>query len=154
MKKSPFPNTHTFFTMDSDVLNLILVIIAILVGSLAVVAGILLLVWSHLFYSVQSVVIALYYVFFGVSIILLEIFWPPFLVNWAGFYTRWLGKGLFFIFLGFLILNEYDQFFLAAGIIIIIVGAVFVILHFANCGSPRPLKGDNTDSSPPKADDA
>jgi len=117
--------------------NIVLALLSITVGGLSTVAGLLILIYGATY--IKSVIIALYYIIFGLWIIALEIFWPVFLLSWVGFYSRWLGKGLFFIFLGFLIVDN-TGYWLAAGIIIIVVGAIYVILHFVKVGSPRPLR--------------
>jgi len=85
----------------------------------------------------------IYYCVFGVCSIILEIFFPYQLLSWLGFYARFLGKGLWFIFLGVLMMDPtiqdfHETYSFWAGLVLIVIGLVFCILHFI-VGSPQPL---------------
>lgn len=47
----------------------------------------------------KPIVLGVYLILFGAATIVMEIFFPPALASWFGFYGRWLGRGFWFIFL-------------------------------------------------------
>jgi len=116
--------------------NIILIVLSILVGILIIISGILI----AMSITFQGIIIGIFLIVFGLSIIILEIFFPMIILSWLGFYARWLGKGLFFVFLGCLILGPDVGYPLFAGIVVIAVGIVYIVLHFLPfCESPRPI---------------
>jgi hypothetical protein len=54
---------------------------------------------------------------------------PKAIIQFASFMFSLLGRGLFYIFLGCIILN-YNSLSLACGVIIILIGVVYCICHF------------------------
>ncbi|KAL7750091.1 hypothetical protein RI367_004606 [Sorochytrium milnesiophthora] len=103
-----------------------------LCGILLVIAGI----WSF-FPGVgdfKNIVIAAYAIFFGVIILLLEGNFHSGFVSHPSlsFLFTWSGRGFFYFFWGWLILLPvYYTFGFIAGVILIVVGLVYIIMEFA-----------------------
>ncbi|KYR00267.1 hypothetical protein DLAC_03430 [Tieghemostelium lacteum] len=108
--------------------SLAFVILSILVGALMLATGIYIFA-SSFWRSITSFVIGCYYILFGVFIILFEIIHIPQVQKFIAFYYYWIGKGLLFIFFGFLILQDHG-FFLFVGIVILVVGVLLCVMHF------------------------
>lgn len=66
---------------------------------------------------------------FGVITGLFEFKLPKAIIQFASFMFSLLGRGLFYVFLGCIILN-YNSLSLACGVIIILIGVVYCICHF------------------------
>ncbi|GAM20716.1 hypothetical protein SAMD00019534_038910 [Acytostelium subglobosum LB1] len=118
---------------------LIFTVLNILVGILIVASGIYYFVATDFWHFVTNFVIGVYYIFFGIMIVILEIVFPARILALFGFYTYWIGKGLFFIFLGLLIIRD-SGFLLFSGIVVLAVGLILCIIQFISAVSkPRPL---------------
>eukprot|EP01111_Echinosteliopsis_oligospora_P010449 TRINITY_DN3248_c0_g1_i3.p1 TRINITY_DN3248_c0_g1~~TRINITY_DN3248_c0_g1_i3.p1 ORF type:complete len:154 (-),score=32.90 TRINITY_DN3248_c0_g1_i3:63-524(-) len=125
-------------------INIVLVILGVIAGVFILVSGAMGIYPLH---SINQVVLCLYFILIGLAVIVLEIAMPAAWVSWLGFYSRWAGKGAFFIFFGFLILGPAG-YGLVAGIYVIVLGAVFIVLHFINkVPPPVPLTRRNEVSS-------
>eukprot|EP00727_Mastigamoeba_balamuthi_P008717 m51a1_g4468 hypothetical protein (145) ;mRNA; r:232289-233038 len=117
-----------------DLFNLLFAILSMIVGGFCIVVGIMWIIAVHTF---VSVLLSIYFFIFGLCIIAFEIFMPSLLQSWLTFYMRWLGKGLFFVYLGVIMLLPYEQtngrderpFYLVAGIFTIVVGCLYCLLQ-------------------------
>jgi len=129
--------------------NLLFIILSVIVGIVTVIAGVLYIITL----TFKSFVLGVYFCIFGLSTILLEIFFANALLSWFGFYARWVGKGFFFIFLGILILDTTIWYWLAIGVFNIVVGVLYIIINFIPAvGSPRPIRGhQGANTTPPNA---
>ena len=87
-------------------------------------------VWALLYFgsSFQGFVISVYYILFGIMIIFLEFVFPKRITPFIGFYFHFMGRGLFFIFLGCLLFFGGKKFHLYASILIFCVGALYVVM--------------------------
>jgi len=79
--------------------------------------------------SLQSVVIGCYVIIFGISTALLEFQIPPQVSRYASFLFSFLGRGVFYVFVGSILLHDH---FLRqiAGALIGIIGLVYIGLEF------------------------
>lgn len=72
---------------------------------------------------------------FGIYIVIVEIFMPSRLAGWMGFYVTWAGKGLFFIFIGVLLILPYqagvnpEVYYLIAAIYLFVVAVILIVLQ-------------------------
>jgi len=79
-------------------------------------------------------------------ILFVEIRLPTFITSYAGFLATFLGRGMWYLFLGCLILVPPENmppiqvFFFVAAIFCIVVGFIFILLQFiAAVDRPRPV---------------
>ncbi|KAI8338114.1 COPI associated protein-domain-containing protein [Chlamydoabsidia padenii] len=72
---------------------------------------------------------AVFCILFGIMTGLFEFKLPKSIIQFASFMFSLLGRGMFYIFLGCIILN-YNSLSLACGVIIILIGVVYSICHF------------------------
>ena len=95
--------------------------------------------------SFEGFFLPLYFLVFGLLIILFVIYAPPQLYASLIFYFNFIGRGLTFLFLGSVILTFGDDFSLATGIITIIISFIYLIFSiwtkFCNlqCSLPIPV---------------
>lgn len=80
-------------------------------------------------FSLQSIVIAVYMIIFGLAIALLEFQIPPQVSRYASFLFSFIGRGFLYIFLGCLILGSWTIQNIA-GAIVGGVGVGYVVLEF------------------------
>mmetsp|Transcript_16398 Transcript_16398/g.28142 ORF Transcript_16398/g.28142 Transcript_16398/m.28142 type:complete len:150 (-) Transcript_16398:648-1097(-) len=110
--------------------QLVFIILSIACGVLIIVAGVE-YITSETF---KGVLLGLYFFVFGLATIIMELFFPPSVASWMGFYARWLGKGLWFLFLGVLILekpnDKASNLLFWCGLVPIIVGVLYIIFFF------------------------
>ncbi|OAQ86935.1 golgi apparatus membrane protein TVP15 [Purpureocillium lilacinum] len=100
-------------------------IVNLAVGAITVMGGI----GSIFAFSLQGIVVGVYMIVFGLSIVLLEFQIPPQISRYASFLFSFLGRGIFYIFLGCLILGSHVLQKIAGGIVGI-VGIGYVVLEF------------------------
>mmetsp|Transcript_9375 Transcript_9375/g.29817 ORF Transcript_9375/g.29817 Transcript_9375/m.29817 type:complete len:126 (-) Transcript_9375:153-530(-) len=118
-------------------ISLFFVILSIVAGILIFIAGIF-GVQSNTF---EGIIVGGFLMIFGLSTIILELFFPPTLLSWLGFYSRWVGKGLWFIFLGFVVYSDNPLFNQISGIFLIVLGVIYALLHCARqVDAPQPIR--------------
>lgn len=103
-------------------------IVNLAVGALMVVGGI-----TQFFpIGFQSSIIGVYSIIFGVSIGLLEFQIPPQVARYASFLFSFIGRGIFYVFIGCILLNDKDVWWLEiiSGSVIGLVGIGYVGLEF------------------------
>jgi len=100
-------------------------IVNLVVGVVMVLGGI-----SEIFvFSPQSIIIGCYVIIFGLSTALLEFQIPPQLSRYASFLFSFLGRGVFYIFVGSILLHGHLLRYVA-GSIVGIIGIAYVALEF------------------------
>ncbi|KAK9447503.1 Golgi apparatus membrane protein TVP15 [Limtongia smithiae] len=100
-------------------------IVNLVVGALMILGGI-----SSFFpLSFQSVIIALYIILLGALVVTAEFSLPSQITKYASFLMSFVGRGLFYIFMGALILAP-GALRIVGGAVIMLVGAIFVVLEF------------------------
>ncbi|KAG9253217.1 golgi apparatus membrane protein TVP15 [Emericellopsis cladophorae] len=80
-------------------------------------------------FSLSSIVVGVYLIVFGLAIALLEFQIPPQVSRYASFLFSFVGRGVFYIFIGCLILGDMVISKIAGGIVGI-VGIAYVALEF------------------------
>ncbi|CAO3596896.1 unnamed protein product [Absidia cylindrospora] len=80
-------------------------------------------------------ILGVYSILFGLITILFEVKLPKMITQFASFMFSLLGRSLFYIFMGCIILN-YNSLSMACGIIIIIIGVIIGICHFVPSVTP------------------
>ncbi|KAI9795668.1 MAG: Late Golgi vesicles protein [Piccolia ochrophora] len=79
--------------------------------------------------TLQSAIIGSYVIIFGLATGFLEFQIPPYMAKYASFYFSFLGRGIFYIFTGSILLSgKWPR--IVGGSIIGIVGVAYVILEF------------------------
>lgn len=79
--------------------------------------------------GLQSIIVGVYVMLFGLSIGLLEVQIPPQVSRYASFLFSFIGRGIFYIFVGSILLSgHWLRYF--AGTIIGIIGVGYVALEF------------------------
>jgi len=89
----------------------------------------------------------IFFAAFGIATVIMEIFYPPSCTAWFGFYTRWLGKGIWFGFLGALIfcpncptsVNACWLCFFGGLFILILAGLYLIFFFLPGVPSPTPV---------------
>ncbi|KAI9836600.1 MAG: hypothetical protein M1819_001232 [Sarea resinae] len=79
--------------------------------------------------SFQSVVIGCYVILFGLGTALLEFQIPPYVARYASFLFSFLGRGIFYIFIGSILLHDHVL-RIIAGSIVGVIGVVYVVLEY------------------------
>ncbi|KCV70305.1 hypothetical protein H696_02634 [Fonticula alba] len=129
-------------------------LVNLVVGGLIAAAGVLHCISAltqHISVGFTLFVIGMYLCFFGVVIILTEMWIPTLVSQYCGFLMSFLGKGFSYIFLGFLIIGPPEATFdFVVGLIVIIIGVVYIIFQFCPVPRPRPITAcaGNGQSSP------
>ena len=87
-----------------------------------------------------SVIGIIYCILFGAMIILFTFFFPRIIQALFGFYITWIGRGLFFILVGGLIisLNWWD---IIIGVVVIVIGIIFCFLEIPYLRFVSPPRG-------------
>jgi hypothetical protein len=88
-----------------DGLNLVFCILCIIAGILTIVGGVL---WVAAVQSFVAVVLSIYLIIFGLWMTVSEVFMPGRLMGWVSFYLTWVGKAIWYIFVGVLLLLPYQ----------------------------------------------
>ncbi|KAL3427385.1 Golgi apparatus membrane protein tvp15 [Phlyctema vagabunda] len=103
-------------------------LVNLVVGGLMVFGGITQFFWSgsNVF---QSIIIGSYVILFGLCTALLEFQIPPQVSRYASFLFSFLGRGVFYIFVGSILLHN-AVLPIIAGTIIGAVGVTYVVLEF------------------------
>ncbi|KAM5348127.1 hypothetical protein ACJ41O_007951 [Fusarium nematophilum] len=100
-------------------------IVNIVVGVITALGGI-----THIFQlNLQPIIVGAYMIVFGLTIVLLEFQIPPQVSRHASFLFSFIGRGVFYIFLGCLLLGAL-LISKIAGAIVGIVGIAYVALEF------------------------
>ncbi|KAI0132228.1 golgi apparatus membrane protein tvp15-like protein [Xylariales sp. AK1849] len=96
------------------------------VGAVMILGGI-----SQFFFGswMQSFIIGVYVILFGAAVALLEFQIPPQVSRYASFLFSFVGRGIFYIFIGSILLNN-GVLRIIAGSIVGIVGLGYVVLEF------------------------
>ncbi|ERS96752.1 hypothetical protein HMPREF1624_06961 [Sporothrix schenckii ATCC 58251] len=77
----------------------------------------------------QSVVIGVYVILFGLATALLEFQIPPQVSRYASFLFSFIGRGIFYVFIGSILLHDHTL-RIIAGSIVGIIGLVYCVLEF------------------------
>ncbi|KAH7328234.1 Golgi apparatus membrane protein TVP15 [Stachybotrys elegans] len=100
-------------------------IVNLAVAAITVLGGV-----THFFsVTIQSIVIGIYMLVFGLSIALLEFQIPPQVPRYASFLFSFIGRGVLYVFLGTLLLGDWALSNIA-GTIVGAVGLGYVVLEF------------------------
>ncbi|KAI1802836.1 COPI associated [Daldinia bambusicola] len=83
----------------------------------------------------QSIIIGAYVLIFGLAVALLEFQIPPQVSRYASFMFSFLGRGLFYVFVGSLLLN-HGVLRVVAGSAVAAVGLAYVALEFVPSVEP------------------
>ncbi|OZJ02972.1 hypothetical protein BZG36_04520 [Bifiguratus adelaidae] len=100
-------------------------IINIIIGCMMVVGGVFVVFGG----GFPSFIRGIFVLIFGLMTILFEFRLPGKITQYASFMFSFLGRGLFYIFIGCIVLDYYTV-GIAFGAIIVIVGIVYCILEF------------------------
>ena len=79
--------------------------------------------------TVKNIVVGVYVILFGLSTALLEFQIPPQVSRYASFLFSFIGRGVFYIFIGSLLLDGNTLLYIGGGIVGI-VGVGYVVLEF------------------------
>ncbi|POR33041.1 Golgi apparatus membrane protein TVP15 [Tolypocladium paradoxum] len=100
-------------------------IVNLVVATITVLGGI-----AQIFgFTLQTIVVGAYMIIFGLSIALLEFQVPPQISRYASFLFSFVGRGVFYIFIGCLLLGKFVVQNIAGGTVGII-GIGYVVLEF------------------------
>ncbi|KAI1482053.1 hypothetical protein K445DRAFT_18593 [Daldinia sp. EC12] len=106
-------------------------IVNLAVGVIMVLGGI-----SQFFnLGFQSIIIGAYVLIFGLAVALLEFQIPPQVSRYASFMFSFLGRGIFYVFVGSILLNN-GVLRIIAGSIVGIVGLAYIALEFVPSVEP------------------
>ncbi|KAF2396532.1 COPI associated [Trichodelitschia bisporula] len=96
-------------------------------------------------FGIQNVIVGIYVILFGCSTILLEIQIPAQVSRYASFMFSFLGRGLFYIFIGCVIFGDNWWKYLAGGLITL-VGIGYSVLEYIPSIEP-PMNMRDADAS-------
>ncbi|APA13026.1 hypothetical protein sscle_10g077960 [Sclerotinia sclerotiorum 1980 UF-70] len=77
----------------------------------------------------QSIIVGCYVIIFGICTALLEFQIPPQVSRYASFLFSFVGRGIFYVFVGSILLHDHVL-RIIAGSLIGIIGLVYIILEF------------------------
>ncbi|KAF3350480.1 hypothetical protein VD0002_g5914 [Verticillium dahliae] len=80
-------------------------------------------------FSFQGIIVGVYVIIFGLCTALLEFRVPPQVSRYASFLFSFLGRGVFYIFIGSILLSD-NVLRIIAGSIVGIIGVSYVVLEF------------------------
>ncbi|KAK7981967.1 hypothetical protein PG984_009325 [Apiospora sp. TS-2023a] len=100
-------------------------IVNLVVAAVMVVGGIV----QFFNFGVQTLIIGIYEIIFGAAVALLEFQIPPQVSRYASFMFSFIGRGVFYIFMGSILLSS-DWFRGLAGTIVAFVGVAYCALEF------------------------
>jgi hypothetical protein len=105
----------------SDIFRIVNLVVAVItvVGGIVSIIGV----------TLQSIVVGVYMIIFGLAIALLEFQIPPQISRYGSFLFSLIGRGVFYIFIGCLLLGTYLIQNIAGGIVGV-VGLAYVALEF------------------------
>ncbi|ODQ73533.1 hypothetical protein LIPSTDRAFT_70542 [Lipomyces starkeyi NRRL Y-11557] len=90
----------------------------------------------------RTVVLAIYTILFGALVITAEFSMPSQIARYASFLMSFIGRGLFYIFIGALILAP-GALRIVGGSVVMLVGAIFIVLEFTpSIEPPTNMRGD------------
>ncbi|KAK9311811.1 Golgi apparatus membrane protein TVP15 [Lipomyces starkeyi] len=113
-------------------------IVNLVIGALMVLGGIA----SFFPLGFRTVVLAIYTILFGALVITAEFSMPSQIARYASFLMSFIGRGLFYIFIGALILAP-GALRIVGGSVIMLVGAIFIVLEFTpSIDPPTNMRGD------------
>jgi len=92
--------------------------------------------------SIHSSIIGAYVCVFGATVGLLEYQIPPAANRYGSFLFSFLGRGIFYIFIGSIIIHGFKLTYLAGGLIMLI-GAAYAALEFVPSIEPPESMNDN-----------
>jgi uncharacterized membrane protein HdeD (DUF308 family) len=105
-------------------------VLNIICGILLVISGVL----KIMAIALSPIIVGLYMAVFGIFIVICEFQMPSWIPINCGFLTNLLGRGLFYIFCGCLVLDNAG-FNLFSGIFIIVLGVFYVAFHLTGMTS-------------------
>lgn len=78
----------------------------------------------------KAIVIGVYVILFGLVNVLLEFQIPPQVSRYASFLFSFIGRGIFYIFIGIIILDDKSIYKILSGSIVGLVGVAYAALEF------------------------
>ncbi|KAI9261619.1 COPI associated protein-domain-containing protein [Phascolomyces articulosus] len=111
--------------MASVDMSLVFRIINCVVAAFMVIGGIGTIIRE----GFPNFITGIFCIIFGVITAVFEFRLPSQITQFASFMFSFLGRGLFYIFIGCISLN-YGALAIASGVIVIVVGVVYTVLHF------------------------
>ncbi|KAI8974396.1 COPI associated protein-domain-containing protein [Pilobolus umbonatus] len=116
-------------------LSLIFRVANIIVAAFMVIGGVMTCIAGGFPNFIQGIFVIL----FGVMTMVFEFKLPGFIIQFASFMFSFLGRGVFYIFIGCITLN-YGGLAIASGVIIIVCGVAYVILQFVQIEAPSNMQ--------------
>ncbi|KAK9388732.1 Golgi apparatus membrane protein TVP15 [Lipomyces mesembrius] len=120
-------------------------IVNLVIGALMVLGGIV----SFFPLGFRTVVLAIYTILFGAIVITAEFSMPSQIARYASFLMSFIGRGLFYIFIGALILAPGALRIVGGSVVMLEahvvnrVGAIFIVLEFTpSIEPPTNMRGD------------
>lgn len=99
-------------------------IVNIIVGVLIAICGVLMFSLGF-----TGFMVGIYNIIFGVVFVVLEFFAHDLVQSQAPFLFTFLGRGLTYLYLGCIVMSSYD-FRLIAGVIVVVIGFIYIALQF------------------------
>ncbi|KAG0748791.1 hypothetical protein G6F33_004135 [Rhizopus arrhizus] len=84
-------------------------------------------------------IVGIFIIFFGLITGAFEFVLPPAIIQYASFMFSFMGRALFYIFIGFITLDD-GALSITCGVIIIVVGIAYVLFHLCNVRAPSNIK--------------
>ncbi|EFX02684.1 copi-coated vesicle [Grosmannia clavigera kw1407] len=115
----------SFFSLEAMDFSNIFRIVNLVVGVIMVLGGISQFFPAHF----QSIIIGVYVILFGLATALLEFQIPLQVSRYASFLFSFIGRGIFYIFIGSILLHD-GTLRIIAGSIIGVIGVIYAVLEF------------------------
>ncbi|KAK3390990.1 golgi apparatus membrane protein tvp15-like protein [Podospora didyma] len=80
--------------------------------------------------TVRSIIIGVYVIIFGLATALLEFQIPPQVSRYANFMFSFIGRGIFYTFVGSILIETDNTFRIIFGSIVGLIGLAYVVLEF------------------------
>ncbi|KAI8330710.1 COPI associated protein-domain-containing protein [Chlamydoabsidia padenii] len=111
--------------------SLIFRVVNIIVGCFMIIGGVVTILTGGFPQFIRGI----YCILFGVMVFLFEFRLPSIVSRYVSFMFSFFGRGVFYIFIGCILLNNLAL-GIASGVIVAIAGVVFVILQFIKSVKP------------------
>ncbi|KAI9245317.1 COPI associated protein-domain-containing protein [Sporodiniella umbellata] len=83
----------------------------------------------------------IFVILFGIMTFVFEFRLPGIITQFASFMFSFMGRGIFYVFLGAITLN-YGSLAIASGVIVILIGIAYIVLQFLSIEAPSNMRKD------------
>ncbi|KAF2723852.1 COPI associated [Polychaeton citri CBS 116435] len=80
--------------------------------------------------AVQSIIVGVYVILFGLGTALLEFQIPPQIARYASFMFSFIGRGVFYLFIGCIVMGPQGWYKWTTGGVLALIGIAYIVLEY------------------------